>query len=383
MRFLLCTLLLVITTISYGLGGLKFTSFSRIFFDDNVFMRAAGTPDQTSTFYFSQSLGIDGKFFRDLIDLKAQPEIRYRAVDSKTLVFGTIGIKSTYEFGPKLTLDSANSFSHSEREPSDIDDDLDVTYFMNKSSYLLTYQPRYLLKLKGGYESYVKRWSDNLPVGTGTELTNGDFTNDTFTFSAEQIIGKRFILELVGKKSFLDYNGTRGSINKDTYYAEFSYVMNPSTIIKFNYGIIDALIEDQYGTLTEYSVPTYGANITYFTERGTVIGFNTTYEVMDSSVAYWNMKENLKTSLMIKYPITPKLEVSAMAAHLLTSYKDIGNRYNIGLEREEEVFVSSITFAWKYNENHYAELGYQGLHLLNKDADVFKNKVFVGYRLKF
>ena len=383
MRFLLCTLLLVITTISYGLGGLKFTSFSRIFFDDNVFMRAAGTPDQTSTFYYSQSLGIDGKFFRDLIDLKAQPEIRYRAVDSKTLVFGTIGIKSTYEFGPKLTLDSANSFSHSEREPSDIDDDLDVTYFMNKSSYLLTWQPRYLLKLKGGYESYVKRWSDNLPVGTGTELTNGDFTNDTFTFSAEQIIGKRFILELVGKKSFLDYNGTRGSINKDTYYAEFSYVMNPSTIIKFNYGIIDALIEDQYGTLTEYSVPTYGANITYFTERGTVIGFNTTYEVMDSSVAYWNMKENLKTSLMIKYPITPKLEVSAMAAHLLTSYKDIGNRYNIGLEREEEVFVSSITFAWKYNEFHYAELGYQGLHLLNKDADVFKNKVFVGYRLKF
>lgn len=383
MRFLLCTLLLVITTISYGLGGLKFTSFSRIFFDDNVFMRAAGTPDQTSTFYYSQSLGIDGKFFRDLIDLKAQPEIRYRAVDSKTLVFGTIGIKSTYEFGPKLTLDSANSFSHSEREPSDIDDDLDVTYFMNKSSYLLTYQPRYLLKLKSGYESYVKRWSDNLPVGTGTELTNGDFTNDTFTFSAEQIIGKRFILELVGKKSFLDYNGERGSINKDTYYAEFSYVMNPSTIIKFNYGIIDALIEDQYGTLTEYSVPTYGANITYFTERGTVIGFNTTYEVMDSSVAYWNMKENLKTSLMIKYPITPKLEVSAMAAHLLTSYKDIGNRYNIGLEREEEVFVSSITFAWKYNENHYAELGYQGLHLLNKDADVFKNKVFVGYRLKF
>ena len=383
MRFLLCTLLLVITTISYGLGGLKFTSFSRIFFDDNVFMRAAGTPDQTSTFYYSQSLGIDGKFFRDLIDLKAQPEIRYRAVDSKTLVFGTIGIKSTYEFGPKLTLDSANSFSHSEREPSYIDDDLDVTYFMNKSSYLLTYQPRYLLKLKGGYESYVKRWSDNLPVGTGTELTNGDFTNDTFTFSAEQIIGKRFILELVGKKSFLDYNGERGSINKDTYYAEFSYVMNPSTIIKFNYGIIDALIEDQYGTLTEYSVPTYGANITYFTERGTVIGFNTTYEVMDSSVAYWNMKENLKTSLMIKYPITPKLEVSAMAAHLLTSYKDIGNRYNIGLEREEEVFVSSITFAWKYNENHYAELGYQGLHLLNKDADVFKNKVFVGYRLKF
>ena len=384
MRFLLCTLLLVITSIAYGLGGLNFTSFSRIFYDDNVFMRAAGTPDQTSTFYFSQSLGIDGKFFRDLINLKAQPEIRHRAVDSKTLMFGNIGIKSKWEITPKLILNSANTFSHSEREPSDIDDDIDVTYFMNKSSYELTWQPRYLLKLKGGYESYIKRWSDNLPVGSGGEFTNGDFTKNTYSFTAEQILGKRFILELVGKKSFLEYNGTRGAIDTDTYYAQFSYVMNPSTIIKVNYGVIDALIKDQAGDYTNYSTPTYGANITYFTERGTVIGFNSVYEVMDSSVAYWNMKENLKTSLMVKYPITPKLDVSAMGAHLITNYKDIGNRYQgLGLEREEEVFVSSITFAWKYNEFHYAELGYQGLHLLNKDADVFKNKVFVGYRLKF
>jgi hypothetical protein len=299
-------------------------------------------------------------------------------------MFGNIGIKSKWEITPKLILNSANTFSHSEREPSDIDDDIDVTYFMNKSSYELAWQPRYLLKLKSGYESYIKRWSDNLPVGSGTELTNGDFTKNTYSFTAEQILGKRFILELVGKKSFLEYNGTRGAIDTDTYYAQFSYVMNPSTIIKVNYGVIDALIKDQAGDYTNYSTPTYGANITYFTERGTVIGLNSTYEVMDSSVAYWNMKENLKTSLMVKYPITPKLDVSAMGAHLITNYKDIGNRYQgLELEREEEVFVSSITFSWKYNEFHYAEVGYQGLHLLNKDADVFKNKVFVGYRLKF
>ena len=104
---------------------------------------------------------------------------------------------------------------------------------------------------------------------------------------------------------------------------------------------------------------------------------------MDSSVAYWNMKENLKTAVIVKYPITPKLEISGMGAHLITNYKDIGNRYNIGLEREEEVFVSSITLAWRYNQFHYAEVGYQGLHLFNKDADVFKNKYFVGYRWVF
>ena len=383
MRFLLCILILAITSITYGLGGIKFTSFSRIFYDDNVFMRAAGTPNQTNTFYYSQSLGIEDKFFKDLITLKAQPEIRYREVDNKTQYFGNAALKSKWEITPKLVLDSANTFSHSEREPSDIDDDIDVTYFMNKSSYELAWQPRYLLKLKGGYENYIKRWSDNLPIGSGTELTNGDFTKNTYSFIAEQILGKRFILELVGKKSFLEYNGTRGAIDADTYYAQFSYVMNPSTIIKINYGGINASVKNQAGDYTKYSTPTYGANITYFTERGTVIGFNTVYEVMDSSVAYWNMKENLKTSVILKYPITPKLDVSAMGAHLTTNYKDIGNRYNIGLERKEEVFVSSITLAWKYNEFHYAEVGYQGLHLFNKDADVFKNKYFVGYRWVF
>ena len=385
MRFILLSILFCLSLVLSGYAEKKFklTSFSRIFYDDNVFMRAAGTTNQTDTFYFSQSLGIDAKFFKDLITLKAQPEIRHREVDNKTQYFGSAALKSKWEITPKLVLDSANTFSHSEREPSDIDDDIDVTYFMNKSSYELAWQPRYLLKLKGGYENYIKRWSDNLPVGSGTELTNGDFTKNTYSFIAEQILGKRFILELVGKKSFLEYNGIRGAIDVDTYYAQFSYVMNPSTIIKINYGGIDALIEDQAGNITEYSTPTYGANITYFTEKGTVIGFNTVYEVMDSSVAYWNMKENLKTAVIVKYPITPKLEISGMGAHLITNYKDIGNRYNIGLEREEEVFVSSITLAWKYNEFHYAEVGYQGLHLLNKDADVFKNKYFIGYRWNF
>ena len=350
--------LLLVASALYAEKKFKFTSFSRIFYDDNVFMRAAGTPNQTSTFYFSQSLGVEGKFFRDLINLKAQPEVRHRSVDNKTLLFGNVGIRGEYDLTPKLFLNSHDSFSHLEREPSDIDDDLDVTYFMYKSSYTLTWKPRHLLKLKGGYESHVKRWSENLPVGVGSELTNGNFTKDTFMFGVEQILGKRFILELIGKKSFLDYNGNRGAIDTDTYYTQFSYIMNPST-------------------------PTYGGNITYFTERGTVILLGTVYEVLDSSVAYWNMKENLKTSLMMKYPITPKLELNLMGAHLLTSYKDIGNRYNAGLEREEEVFMSNVTLAWKYNENHYAEVGYQGLHLLNKDADVFKNKVFVGYRWNF
>ena len=386
MRFILYFILLCLLPVSFVFSEKKFeiTSFSRIFYDDNVFMRAAGTTNQLDTIYYSQTIGIEAKLLRDSLTLRATPEIRKREVDNVTQFFGQAQIKSKYEFGPKIVIESANSFSHSEREPSDIDDDIDVTYFMNKGNVKVSWQPTYLNKVRFNYENSIKRWSDNLPVGSGSQLTNGDFTKDAYTLTLERISGKRFITELIGTKTFLEYNGDRGGIDTDILIGQLSYVPNSFTIIKFNYGRIYARAKNQQGDLTEYSTPTYGANITFFTPRGTILGFNSVYEVMDSSVAYWNMKENLKTSVIAKYPITPKLEVSAMGAHLSTSYKDIGNRYaGLNLERDEEVFVSSISLAWKYNKFHYAEIGYQGLHLFNKDADVFKNKYFIGYKWVF
>jgi hypothetical protein len=378
MRFLLCLLLLIAVKIS----AFEITSFSRVFFDDNVFMRASATSDKTNTFYYSQSFSIKKDFFKETLSLQAAPEIRHRSVDDKTLFFGSANLKSKFELTPKLKIESKNSFSHSEREPSDLDDDLDVTYFMNKSSHEVMWHPRYLTKLKFKYENSIKRWSENLPIGS--DSTNGDYSKNSYRLTVEQMIHKRFIFELIGENSQLDYNGTRGSLDNNTIFTQLSYVPNSFTIFKLNYGRIWSDIQNQNGNIREYSTPTYGANLTFFTPRGTVLGFNTVYEVMDSSIAYWNMKENLKTSVILKYPITPKLEISTMFAHLLTSYKDFGNRYEgVDLVRDEEVFVSSVTLSWRYNRNHYAEIGYQGLHLWNDAADVFKNKYFIGYRLAF
>ena len=386
MKSILYFILFCLSLESFGLSGgnLKISSFTRTFYDDNVFMRASGASNQTDTIYYSQSFGIDAKFFADRVSLKATPEIRHRVVDDKTLFFGSLGAKTKNAFGPTIVVESANTFSHSEREPSSLDDDIDVTYFMNKASGQISWQPTYLNKVRFGYENSIKRWSENLPVGSGTELTNGDFTKDTYTLTLERISGKRFILEAIGKKSALEYNGDRGALDTDILYGQISYVPNSYTIIKINYGRIFAEAINQAGDLTEYSTPTYGANITFFTPRGTVLGFNTIYEVMDSSVAYWNMKENLKFMMIAKYKITPKLELSGMLLDMHTNYKDIGNRYEgLGLERKEEVLVSSITLSRKYNEFHYAEVGYQGMHLFNEDADVFKNKYFIGYKLQF
>jgi hypothetical protein len=382
-RLLLCLSLGFCAGLAHG-KNYEIKSFTRIFYDDNVFMRASGTANQTDTFYYSQSIGVNAKFFQDSLTVRATPEIRHRQVDNLTQFFGQAQVKSKHEFGPKIVIESGNSFSHSERDPSDIDDDIDVTYFMNKSNVKVSWQPRYLTKLRFNYDNNIKRWSENLPVGSGTELTNGDYTKNAYTFTLEQIVGKRFIVEAIGTRSFLEFNSDRGGLDHNVYYGQLSYVPNAFTILKVNYGRIDAWSQNQNGSSTEYSTPTYGVNLTFFTPRGTVIGFNSVYEVMDSSVAYWNMKENLKTSMIVKYMLTPKLEISGMAAHLVTEYKDIGNRYEgLDLKREEEVFVSSITLSWKYNPFHYAEIGYQGLHLFNKDADVFKNKYFAGYRWNF
>ena len=377
-------LVLCLVSQSFGLGAGKYkiTSFSRIFYDDNVFMRASSATNKTDTIYYSQSLGIDAKFFNDKVTLKGTPEIRHRLVDNKTQYFGSLAVKGKQELGPKIVVETANTFAHAEREPSSLDDDIDVTYFSNKHQTKVSWQPRYLTKLRFQYNNHVKRWSENLPLGQ--DMTNGDFTKNAYQLTLEQIIHRRFILEVVGNKSQLNYNGIRGGIDTASYYTQLSYVPNSFTIAKVNYGMIWADVENQDDIITAYNTPTYGANVTFFTPRGTVLGFNMIYEVMDSSVGYWNMKENLKLMMIAKYPITPKLEVSAMLLDMHTTYKDIGNRYsNIGLEREEEVVVSSITLSWRYNEFHYAEVGYQGMHLFNDDADVFKNKVFLGYRFIF
>ena len=377
-----CFLLWLVLLFASQTFALEITSFSRVFFDDNVFMRASATSNKTNTFYYSQSFSIKKDFFKETLSLQAAPEIRHRSVDDKTLFFGSANLKSKFELTPKLKIESKNSFSHSEREPSDLDDDIDVTYFMNKSSHEVMWHPRYLTKLKFKYENSIKRWSENLP--SGNDLTNGDYSKNSYRFTIEQMVHKRFILELIGENSQLDYNENRGGLDNNTVYTQLSYVPNSFTIFKINYGRIWSDILNQNGNIREYSTPTYGANLTFFTPRGTILGFNTVYEVMDSSIAYWNMKENLKTSVILKYPITPKVEISSMFAHLLTSYKDFGNRYEgVDLVRDEEIFVSSVTLSWRYNRNHYAEIGYQGLHLWNDDADVFKNKYFIGYRLSF
>jgi hypothetical protein len=385
MRYILFFIFFCLLQVSHGLPGknVEVTSYSRVFYDDNVFMRAAGTTNQLDTIYYSQTIGVNAKLFKDLLTFRATPEIRKREVDNVQQYFGSAQIKTKVPIGPTLVIESGNSFSHAEREPSSLDDNIDVTYFMNKADAKISWQPTYLNKVRFLYQNSIKRWSDNLPVGSGTELTNGDFTKDSYTVILERISGKRFILEAIGTKTYLNYNGDRGGIDTEVLYGQVSYVPNSFTIFKLNYGQIKAWSENQAGSIVEYETPTYGANVTFFTPRGTTLGFNAMYEVMDSSVAYWNMKENLKLMVIAKYPITPKLELSGMLLDMHTKYKDIGNRYNLGLEREEEVLVSSLTLSWKYNEFHYAEVGYQGMHLFNKDADVYKNKYFVGYRLVF
>lgn len=384
MKLLLLCLGVCLPRLCFGILGdnLELTSFSRLFYDDNIFM-VASDKNQTGTLYFSQTLGVNGTLFYDKLTIRSTPEIRKRYIDNKTFFFGSSLMKLDQEIGPKIKVELENSFNHAEREPSSLSDvNEDVTHFMNKASGRISWQPTYLNKLKFRYENYIKRWSDNLPLGL--DLTNGDFSKDSYSLSYERIMGKRFISELIWTSSNLEYNGERGGFLSDNVYAQLSYVPNGYMVIKGSYGYMESESINQSGQIYQTKAPTYSANVTFFTPKGTTLGINMIYDITDSAAGYWNAKENLKTTIIAKYPITPKTEISVMGLFMETDYLSEYNRYeNVDLSRREEVLVTSITLSWRYNKNHYAEIGYQGMHLFNKDADVFRNKAFIGYRLKF
>jgi hypothetical protein len=384
--FLLC----LFASQSFGLAGGKheINIFSRGFYDDNIFMHASNA-EPVDSFYHSHNITGKSKLFRDRVTLSKAIEFRRRIVDDQTFLFGSTKIKAENDFGPRLNVKFDNGFSHSEREPSDfVDassnpaDSMDVTFFSNKSKALISWQNTYLDKFRYGYEKSIKRWSDNLPLGN--DLTNGDYTKNTHSLILERINNRRFITEVIGTKSDLEYNGNRGGYDSHTLTGQITYVPNSYMVIKGMYGRHWSTILNQAGNYYDTSRPVYGANVTFFTPRGTTLGFNLIYDVSDSGAGYWNAKENRKAMVIAKYPFTPKTEISFMGLWMQTEYFAEYNRYEgLDLERLEDIFVSSVTLTWNYNRNHYAEIGYQGMHLFNRDADVFKNKVFIGYKLKF
>ena len=54
-RLLLCLVLVFCAGLAHG-KNYEIKSFTRIFYDDNVFMRASGTANQTDTFYYIRNL---------------------------------------------------------------------------------------------------------------------------------------------------------------------------------------------------------------------------------------------------------------------------------------------------------------------------------------
>jgi len=382
--FLLCALM----TQAYGIGNHEINIFSRAFYDDNIFMHASSA-NPVDSFYHSHNITAKSKLFQDRVTLSKAIELRRRTADNQTFYFGSLKAKAENDFGPRLNVKVDNGFSHSEREPSDfVDasvnpaDSMDVSFFSNKGKAVITWQSTYLEKIRYSYESHIKRWSDNLPLGN--DLTNGDYTKNTHSLTLERIHNRRFISEIIGSWSDLVYNGNRGGYDSRTVNWQLTYVPNSFMVIKGMYGQHYSEVLNQAGNVYDATRPVYGANVTFFTPRGTTLGFNLIYDVSDSGAGYWNAKENRKAMVIAKYPFTPKTEISFMGLWMQTEYFAEYNRYEgLDLERLEDIFVSSVTLTWNYNRNHYAEIGYQGMHLFNKDADVFKNKVFIGYRLKF
>ena len=297
--------------------------------------------------------------------------------------FGNGLLKFNTEITPVLLFGLKNMYTVAEKEPTALDDTVDMHFHQNTSLFNLDWRPAYLTTIKLLYDNKVKRWSEDAAIGP-QYYTRGDFTQNIYGFTFERIHNQRFISALTARDSSLDYNGNRGGFTYGSWDYKFSYVPGPYFLFSVGCGQTIGEATGQEGQVYEFSVPTYLAEATYFTARGTVIGLKLVYDVTDSSVAYWNVKENFKLSLMAKYPITPKLNLSAMVVNVRSTYQVNFNRFNnYDLYRQENVYVSSLILDYNFNSNQYWELGYQGLHLFNVDSNLYRNKLFLGYKLKF
>lgn len=360
---------------------LKIQAFSRFFYDDNIFSKTPGL--ETDSGYISNTISIEGKALSDRISYKFAPELRYRLVDKKIMGFGNGLLKFDGEFTPVLLFGLKNMYTVAEKEPTALDDTVDMHFHQNTAQINIDWRPAYLTTLKLLYDSKVKRWSEDALL-MPTYYTRGDFDQNTFGFQFERIHNRRYISALTTRKSFLDYNGNRGGFDYGSFDYKFTYVPGPFFLFSVGFGHTRGTATSQEGVTHSFSVPTYLAEATYFTARGTTIGLKMIYDVTDSSVAYWNVKENFKLSLMAKYPVTPKLNISAMVMNIKSTYQVNFNRFDdYDLYREEDVYVSSLIIDYNFNANHYWELGYQGLHLFNVDADLYRNKYFLGYKIRF
>ena len=390
-KFFCLLVFLLSVTSSYGLLNdlIILKNHTRPGYDDNIFTRTSG--NETGSYYVEQIVSIDAILAADqryMLSTMYSPKFVWRDIDKKQMLYHTWVSKLQYKLpNQKSTIDTSHKWTVSEREPTDIDIDADITWEQTQTDFQFshTYSRKHSSVFK--LQNKTKRWSENL-LAVGEMYTDGDF--DQYTLSAQQILevwyGKLFWTYGV-EGTYHDYANSRGGYRNVQLYNNIVYVLNPKAVLLLDtwYGNhITVLQEDDRIQLsTENYLPSWKVAVNSQWSKNLMTGLNISYETIDSSIAFWNAKDVYKIMANVKYNITPKLETMSAIVVSKSNYLEDYDRNGTGLTREDYLGVVIWNNTYNIDKNHALELNFMGFAMNpHKDLEsVARNKLTFGYRL--
>ena len=387
MKKLFCLLVFLLSvTSSHGLLNdlIILKNHTRVGYDDNVFTRTSGS--ETNSYYVEQIVSIDAILSasqKQMLSTMYSPKFIYRDLDQKQLLYHNWTTKLQYKPTFKSTIDVSHKWTVSEREPTDIDIDADITWAQTQTDLQLSHTFSRKSSVVFGMTRKTKEWSENL-LAVGEMYTDGDF--EQYSGNAHniyEILQGRLFWTTGLEGVHHEYVNDRGGFYGADFYNSLMYVIGGSSILQLDYWYGHATTVLQEGTDGGGWGPSWKVSLNSQWSKNLMTGFNLSYETTDSSIAFWNSKDVYKAMANVKYNITPKLETMSAVVFTESNYLEDYDRNGTGLTRKDYLGVVICNTTYNINRNHAIELNFMGF-AMNPHRDlegVARNKLTLGYRL--
>lgn len=390
MKFKIIFLLLLSLCFSaFGLldNRLKISTSTRYGYDDNIFSQSVG--EQVASDFVSQVFVIQGvpvRTPRKNVAMFWSPEIRYRIIDDEVLYFQNMIAMYSSKITPRLSINVQNKFNISDKEPGLVNIVKDMYYYNNSSSvgFNYTFSRRDAVSLTVGHD--LKAWSDNIQI-TSNQFSNASF-NRTKIFGnwAHEFVKGRVFGSLGSSASTLEYEEERGGVDSFDLYGRFDYALNPMSLFSIQAGAKTHVLENEEGETENLTTPV--GIISFMMQRTKNLSLNSSisYDTSDSSLPQFNMKENIKYSLGLRYKLTPRINVSQNLMLIESLYKGEHQRYYQEQEetRDDLITVIMQNATYQINPLHSVEASWIVTKVNSyKTPEVLRNKFYIGYKFSF
>ena len=392
MKKLFCLLVFLLSvTSSHGLLNdlIILKNHTRVGYDDNVFTRTSGS--ETNSYYVEQIISIDAVLSasqKQMLSTMYSPKFIYRDLDQKQLLYHNWTTKLQYKPTFKSTIDVSHKWTVSEREPTDIDINSDITWAQTQTDLQLSHTFSRKSSVVFGMTRKTKEWSENL-LAVGDMYTDGDF--EQYSGNAHniyEILQGRLFWTTGLEGVHHEYVNDRGGFYGADFYNSLMYVLGSSSILQLDYwyGHATTVLQGDDGhheTDGGGWGPSWKVSLNSQWSKNLMTGFNLSYETTDSSIAFWNSKDVYKAMANVKYNITPKLETMSAVVLTESNYLEDYDRNGTGLTRKDYLGVVICNTTYNINKNHAVELNFMGFAMNpHKELEgVARNKLTLGYRL--